>query len=205
MIKAKHHFFLYPFFTWLGKRMINRHFHNVVLKGDVHASGKSILLISNHTTWWDGFWVQRLNMQLWQKRFYFMMLREQLEKHWFFQYTGGFSVEKKRKSVLDSIAYSAEILEEGSNLLMIFPQGKIQSCYRTNLDFERGVDYIVKKTRLNVQIVFLVNLVDYLSNKRPTLYQYIQEYKFSNFNELKLEDAYNSFYKNVLEKQRMLD
>ena len=203
IIKAKHNFIIHPIFKQFSRVMINRHFASVEVIGDIETSSdRSVLLLSNHTAWWDGFWHLYLNMKIFKKKFHFMMLEEQLRKHWYFNYTGGFSVNKSAKSVIETIQYSAELLSHPENLVLIFPQGKIESIHKQSIDFEKGVQKIIERTdRSNLQIIYLVNSIDYFINKKPVLYHYIKEYKGSDTNYLVLEKCYNAFLKESIKYQ----
>ena len=202
-IKAKHHLIIHPIFKQFSRVMINRHFAHVKIVSDLEVSAnRSILLLSNHTSWWDGFWHLFLNMKLFKKKFHFMMLEEQLKKHWYFNYTGGFSVNKSSKSIVETVQYSAELLSHPNNLVLMFPQGKIESLHKRSIDFEKGVQKIIERTdRSQVQIVFLVNSIDYFINKKPIFYHYITEYKGSDTIYLSLEKSYNEFLNESIKHQ----
>ena len=203
IIKAKHHFVIHPIFKLFSQVMINRYFTRVEVIGDVEVGeDRSILLLSNHSSWWDGFWQLFLNMKVFKKKFHFMMLEEQLRKHWYFNYTGGFSVKKSAKSTVETIQYSADLLSHPENLVLMFPQGKVESIHKESFKFEKGVEKIIERVeRSSVQIVFLVNSVDYFINKKPILYHYIKEYKGSDTDCLTLEKSYNAFFKESIEHQ----
>ena len=203
IIKAKHNFIIHPIFKQFSRVMINRHFSRVEVIGNIDVSSEcSILLLSNHTGWWDGFWHLFLNMKVFKKKFHFMMLEEQLKKHWYFNYTGGFSVNKSAKSIVETLQYSAELLSHPTNLVLMFPQGKIESIYKQSFAFEKGVQKIIEKTdRSKVQIVFLVNSIDYFLNKKPILHHYIKEYTESDTNYLTLEKSYNAFFQESIKHQ----
>ncbi|MDY0348848.1 MAG: lysophospholipid acyltransferase family protein [Tenuifilaceae bacterium] len=203
IIKAKHNFIIHPVFKQFSRVMINRHFSRVEIIGDAEVSSdRSILLLSNHSSWWDGFWHLLLNMKVFKKKFHFMMLEEQLKKHWYFNYTGAFSVNKSAKSVVETIQYAAELLSHPGNLVLMFPQGKIESIHKHSFDFEKGVQKIIEKTdRSQVQILFLVNSIDFFINKKPSLYQYIKEYAASDTDYLALAQNYNAFFKESIKHQ----
>ena len=74
-----------------------------------------------------------------------MMLEEQLNKYAFFKKTGGYSVKKGNRSILESIQYTAEILKDAGNAVLIFPQGEIQSVYESTFKFEKGLEKIMEK------------------------------------------------------------
>lgn len=203
IIKAKHHFVIHPIFKLYSRVMINRHFARVEVIGDIDTcSNRSILLLSNHCSWWDGFWQLNLNMKVFKKKFHFMMLEEQLRKHWYFNYTGGFSVKIAARSAVETIQYSAELLSHPENLVLMFPQGKVESMHKQTFSFEKGVERILQRTeRSNVQIVFLVNSIDYFINRKPILYHYIKEYKDNNTDYITIENNYNAFFNESINQQ----
>lgn len=202
ILKAKHNFLVVPFFEWYSRRSMKMHF------GDIHINSQPvdkqlpILLISNHTSWWDGFWVNYINQKLFRRKFHFMMLEEELRKYWLFNYTGGFSVNKKSRGIVETLDYTADLLGNPDNLVLIFPQGEIQSMHHQPIRFEKGIERILKNKKCNVQIVFLVNLVDYFSNKKPGIYFYLQEYTGNAIDIQSIQDSYNLFYAESIEKQK---
>lgn len=203
IIEAKHHCVIHPIFKLFSRVMINRHFSQVVVVGNVDVTNdRSILLLSNHTSWWDGFWQLYLNMRVFKKKFHFMMLEEQLRKHWYFNYTGGFSVKKLARSAVETIQYSAGLLSHPNNLVLLFPQGKVESIHKHAITFEKGVEKILERTdRKSVQIVFLVNSVDYFINRKPILYHYTKEYCGDSINHRDIEQQYNAFFKESIQQQ----
>ena len=200
MIKAKHHFFIYPLFQWLTSFLIKRHFNQVVMEGEFPQNNQSVLVVANHVSWWDGFWVEYLNLKRFQKKFYFMMLEEQLKKHWYFQYTGGFSIKKKSKEAMESLTYAASLLMESNNLVLMFPQGKIHSIYKNNVPFEKGIERILSQVPGETPVLFVANFVDYFSNNKPNVYMYQQNFLARDFETNSIETEYHRFYQ---EKQRI--
>lgn len=206
ILKARHNIFLYPFFIWYSQWSIRRHFKNVIVNGSYIERHLPLLIISNHVSWWDGFWVVNLNRKLFKRRFNFMMLEEQLRKHWYFNFAGGYSVRKHSRSALESINYTTELLTDPDNLVLLFPQGKINSVYNDTFVFEKGIERILKKVnRDQLEIVFLANMVDYLSDPIPSLYQYIEEYISPDITCYEIEKQYNLFYRRCLDIQTKAD
>lgn len=198
LLKAKHNFFIYPFFQYYTKRMIRKKFHTIIVeKRDIDIS-KPILLISNHISWWDGFWAMYINLTLFKKKFYFMMHEKQLLEYKFFNQTGGFSINNQYRHIIDSINYSSSILEDKNNLLVIYPQGEINSIYQSNFIFKRGIEKIIKQKYIT--LLFSANLIDYFSNSKPSVFIYLEEYH-GDYNLRDIENAYNDFYKSSIEKQ----
>ncbi len=200
IIKAKHNFFIYNFFRNYAVRKTNRCFEAVNIIGEYEKKEKPLLIVANHISWWDGFWIMYLNRTFFKKKFHFMMLEEQLKKYRFFNYSGGFSVNKKSKTIIETLQYTTDLLKDKKNMVLIFPQGEIKSIYETNIKFEKGLDWIIKKTD-NIQIIQVANFVDYFSKPKPSLYIYFEE--FNPEKNTKLEQSYNQFYSNCIEKQKL--
>ena len=55
MIKATHHWFLFPFFFWYGILKMKLHFKKIKLSGDFNDKGLPVIIVANHFSWWDGF------------------------------------------------------------------------------------------------------------------------------------------------------
>lgn len=192
--KASHHPVIYPFFKLYSLMKIKRHFHKVTASGDFTEKELPILLISNHISWWDGFWAMYINLKLLHRKFYFMMSEEELRKHMFFNKTGGYSVRKGSRSVIETLDYTLELLHGKNNLVLVFPQGRIESVHNHTIHFEKGIEHILKKVTWNIQIIFLVNLVDYFSNPRPGLYMYYREYNQSDAADKNIQAEFNRFH-----------
>ncbi len=194
IIKAQHHWFVYPFFKFYAVYKIHRNFKQTVITGDYHDKGLPVLLLSNHLSWWDGFWAMYVNVKLLKRKFHFMMLEEQLKRFSFFINTGGYSVKRGARSVVESLNYTAELLSDNRNMVLLFPQGKITSIYDQTLIFEKGVEHILKKVEGKVQIIFMANLVDYFSDEKPSLFIYLREYDSVEHNTERIQEDYNRFY-----------
>ena len=202
ILKAKHHFIIYPFFKWYSCFIVKRNFSKVTIVGEFEEKKLPIVVISNHISWWDGFWVMYLNVNVLHRKFHFMMLEEQLRKYWFFNFTGGFSVNKKSKSIIETIHYSSELLNDNKNMVLVFPQGEIQSLHNSTIQFETGIERILKNKGNNVQLVFMVNLIDYFSSPKPGIYFHLKEYTGEVFDIKSIQESYNSFYSEAIEKQK---
>ncbi len=203
-LKAKHNFFLYNFFKGYARFKIRRNFDAVHITGNFRGTGKPVLLLANHISWWDGFWAMYLNMSVLRKRFYFMMLEKELRKYWFFNYTGGFSVKKKSRSILESLSYAGELLKDNDNLVLVFPHGRLQSMHQQNFRFEKGIERIIKNSAGKVHILFMATLVDYFSKPKPAVYIYINDFEDSDFTAENIQDGYNEFYGECVERQKQL-
>ncbi len=183
--------------------MLRRHFREIQIYNGVHDEGKPMLVIGNHFSWWDGFIVNYVNTLFFHRHFYFMMLEEQLSTRMFLNKAGGFSVKRGSRSMIESLEYSKQLMNDNRTMLLMFPQGKIQTSYIRTLSFEKGVERIISGKEKHIQIIFHCALIDYFSGKKPLLNIYLQEYTCSTeVNHSAIEKAYNTFYESCIAKQK---
>lgn len=200
MLKSRHHFIVYPFFQHYTRYLLKTRYHTVSIENHFADNGNAVLLIGNHVGWWDGFWAMYLNLKVLKRKFHFMMLEEQLLRYRFFNYTGAFSVNKGSRSVVESIRYASELLNDSENMLLMYPQGRLHSMYEHHFQFEKGIERMLKNRERKVQVVFSANLVDCFTEPKPSLSIYTENYEGA-FTVEALEQAYNDFYARCLEKQ----
>lgn len=204
IIKAKHHFIINPFFTWHANYIVSKRFGVKKIIGNVVEKGLPVLIVANHQSWWDGHWVEYINQRIFKRKFHFMMREDQLRKNWFLNYAGGYSVDKNSRSIVESLNYSSELLQNPNNLVLIFPQGEIQSIHQREIIFQKGIERVLKNTSNPIQILFLVSLVDYFSDQKPGVYFHLREYTSDAFDIQSLQQSYRQFYIAAIEKQKTL-
>jgi 1-acyl-sn-glycerol-3-phosphate acyltransferase len=192
--RASHQFFFHNYFRFYSVWKTRRKFREVRLKGRFDDRGLPMLVIANHFSWWDGFWAVYLNEKLFHRLFHFMMLEEQLLDNRFLNKTGGFSVKKGSRSIVETIAYTAELLSDKRNLVLIFPQGEIMSMHTPLVKFEKGVEHIIDRCKSEIHILFLVNIIDYFSWAKPSLFMYFNEYRGEDRSFETLQQEFNRFY-----------
>ncbi|MDX2284332.1 MAG: lysophospholipid acyltransferase family protein [Bacteroidia bacterium] len=164
---------------------------------------RAVLILGNHTSWWDGFWIVQLNRLRFRKRFHVMMLESELRKRLTFRSIGAFSIQPGGRGILQSLDYAGGLLSDPRNLVLFFPQGRIHSQYEPEIRFEPGIDRILRKAGGPVQILFFAALTDYFSRPRPSLFVYLQECPGSvPQDRASLEAAYRSFYAECLRRQQ---
>lgn len=132
------------------------------------------------------------------------MLEEQLTKHWYFQFCGGFSIKKQSKGIIESIQYTAELLKQKENAVLLFPQGRIHSLYADTICFERGVEKIIRNCQPDTQVLFTASLPDYFSKPKPDVYMYQKSLIACQFTNTAVEEEYRKFYSEALAIQKSL-
>ena len=176
MIRARHTWFHTRFFKWYTRIRLRSNFSGITVHGEVPASGSSILVVSNHFSWWDGFFILWLNDKHLKRKFHVMMLEEQLRNNMILNKTGAFSIRKGSRDLVESLTYAGRILKDSDNLLLMYPQGEIQSMHTPYLHFEPGIERIVRGSEGQVTLLMVCVLTDYFSNAKPELNLFLEEY-----------------------------
>ena len=151
------------------------------------------LLLMNHFSFNDGPMMHYLCRKVLKKEFKVMVLEEQMLLFKPLKYIGCFSVNKKSRTLVESLDYAASLLSDKRNMLGIFPQGGVFSQHLEKIHFEQGLDRILKKNKQEIQVVFAVMLLDFLADFKPKAYIYFMDYTGEQIPE-KMEEAYNVFY-----------
>ena len=198
MYKPKQNKLVSFFFSWYISRIIHSDFHAFNFNKIDFDPNKAVLLLSNHFSWWDGFLMFQLNRLYFKKKFHIMITEENFKKVWFLKYLGSFSVKKGSRSSVESLKFASELLDDPGNLLLIFPQGKLYSNLITDVDFQRGIEHIIKSSQHNFQYLFSAVFVDYFNQRKPMATCYLQKYMpevevDSSFKSLEAE--FNAHYK----------
>lgn len=169
MIKPKKNYFVFRFFSWYISWIIKRNFKNLNFNEVAFDKSQSVLLIANHFSWWDGFLYFHLNKIYFKKNFYVMVKEETAKKVKFLKYLGAFSVLKNSKSLVDSLNYATHLLNNQNNLVLIFPQGNLQSSHTNKIIFQKGIYKIIKTIKGNWQCIFAVALTDYFESPKASI------------------------------------
>jgi hypothetical protein len=90
------------------------------------------------------------------------------------------------------LKFTSELLSNKNNIVLLFPQDKIQSLHIDDVKFQKGIYRIVKDK--DIEILFINNFIEYFSDIKPTVYSFIKNYKFDE----NIEKAFNDFYKENL-------
>lgn len=162
---------------------------------------QALLLIGNHISWWDGFWPMMLNKWFFRKKYHVMMLESELSKRLFMTKGGAFSINPGNRSMVETIRYTAGLLENPANMVLMYPQGKIHSIYDDDFVFQPGLEKIYQRCTKPFQTVFFAAMVDYGSFPRPLLRMYLSVYN-GGFAAEEITRAYREFYATALEQQK---
>ena len=155
-------------FLWFADRLLDGHFQQLILEEGQVPPGP-LLVLANHSGWWDPFLVHALNRRRWGRRFHVMMLETELSQRKFFRRVGAFSWNRgDRTDAIRGVAYAAGLLTDPANLVLIFPQGEIRSQHQPTQGFGSAPRWILAQAGVVVNTIFVSLLWDYGSRARPT-------------------------------------
>ncbi len=170
MYSARHRPWAEALFSVYLTRLLRRHFHALRLLGEAPSAPPRLplLLVPNHGSWWDGLFLFELNRRLLGRRLHLMVLEEHVTRFGFFRRLGAFSIRPGfRDEVAASLAYAASVLADPANVLTLFPQGRIHQASDRPLDFQRGVERILREHGAPVAILPLAMRCEFYENQRP--------------------------------------
>lgn len=196
MIKATHNPVLYPLFCCYINRMLKRHFHPIDFIGEWTEDHRPVLLISNHISWWDGCWNLYFTHNILKRKYYFMAGEQQLAQHPFMKRVGGFGIRPGSKDILKSLKYIVSLLQTPAHAVLVYPQGKIASVYQTDIQFKKGVDYVVNHLEHPVQVVLIAYFSETGKEKKAGVWGYFKTWERQP--ETSIQNAYRFFYEESL-------
>lgn len=207
IIKAKP---LHPFFfkcgAWLIRRMFKKRFNKIVIREIALKPDHSYLLMCNHFSFLDGLLAYHLCHQLiWKKNvmknLHIMTLKKQIQKNKWLRYCGCFSVDPGKRSIRESFDYATEVLSVPGNVLLIYPQGKLESNYVRHIQFEDGLKEIAPNIRGKCQLIWSSTLLDYFESTKPSVYYNLLDCgSNSDFDFDHLKQTVNAHHRKSIEK-----
>jgi 1-acyl-sn-glycerol-3-phosphate acyltransferase len=170
---------------WLGDRLF---FHQQRWQEAALCAHKPVLLLANHISWWDGAWMFLHNAGYWKRRFKVLMLEAELQKRPFLAALGAIGLGKGREQ-LQCLSQLTALAQDAQNLLLIFPEGAIQSAHQSLTKFETA---LIRRLDLSEwQVVFVYSAVEYLNQPRPTRFHFVEPCETNDYRGL--STAYSAF------------
>ncbi|MBT2582748.1 lysophospholipid acyltransferase family protein [Planococcus sp. ISL-109] len=144
MIRAKKSALLERAFAVYLLPSIHKSFSHLYGRG-IRAPKGPALIISNHSSWWDGLLFFFLNHRVWKLDVHIMMHERGLRQFPFFRRLGAFSIDRSNpKDILASLRYAEQLLKEGKTVIL-FPQGDEFHLETRPLQFHTGILYLMEK------------------------------------------------------------
>lgn len=186
---------VYAFFSWYIGRIIRSDFRSFEYNQVDIDPNRSVLLLANHFSWWDGFLLFYLNKLFLRKRFHIMVTKENYRKVWFLKYLGAFSVRKNSRSMIETLEFAGQLLNDPENLVVIFPQGKLYSSHIDEVTFEKGLINLINSSDKQFQYLFVAMMVDYFEFRKPSVNACLQTWEGAEFTSLQLiKSEYNKHF-----------
>lgn len=160
--------------AFYNRRLLRKHFHALWVAGEEHVSGRErdvpLLMIGNHSCWWDPLVEFFLSRDVFGLDGYAMMEERQLERYRFFRWIGVFSVRKEspRESVA-SLRYASSLLDRPNRALWIYPQGIMLPADVRPLGFQTGIGRLAQMAE-GVRFVPFVHRYEFLGDQRPEVF-----------------------------------
>ncbi|HEY0057220.1 MAG TPA: lysophospholipid acyltransferase family protein [Pedobacter sp.] len=194
--------FIKKFFSWYIKRIIKKDFASLTYNNITVDNNRSVLLLANHFSWWDGFLLFELNRRIFKKKFHVMVTEENYRKVSFLKHLGAFPVKKNSKSLIQSLEYAGELLNDNANLVLIFPQGKLYSNHNDSIVFEKGLINLINSSKKNFQYLFAASFIDFFAKRKPSVSCYLKLWEGAEFTSLQLiKNEYNKHYETSRQQQ----
>ena len=185
--------------------IVTRNFSKINFNNLVIDKSKPVLLIANHSGFWDGFLIQYVNSQLFKKKFHVMLLEQTAKRFPLFKYAGAFSINKNSKDVVHSLNFAAQLLNNPENLVLIFPQGKLYSNFITKVEFEKGVMKVMEKAQDKFQLIYSAMFIEYFTNKKPQVNIYLKHVTDAAFKNIQqLQADYQHHYDDARNQQTQI-
>ncbi|MEJ7733234.1 MAG: lysophospholipid acyltransferase family protein [Polyangiaceae bacterium] len=132
------------------------------------AARGPLLIVANHTSWWDALYVLVLSQRLLAVDGYAFMEGENLRRLPFFAKVGAFGVDTRVPGdAAAGVRHAARLLDRAGRVVWIFPQGRERPITERPPRFERGARTIARLAR-GARTVPLALRYEFGEDERPT-------------------------------------
>lgn len=169
MIKADNKKWARLIFNPYENLLLKKNFSHFFITNDIPYLNpeKGLIITPNHISWWDGFFIDYVSRKFIKRKFYILMLENQLKKYPFFRKTGAFSITPGNlKSIRETFNYAAELIKDPGNLIVFYPQGEIESFEKLP-EVKPGLRLLLNN---NIDILPAAFKIEYHNQKKPAVY-----------------------------------
>jgi 1-acyl-sn-glycerol-3-phosphate acyltransferase len=166
---------LHPFyraiFDWAYYPLVRAaSFHQVLWNAPQAPEAQKVLLVSNHTSWWDGFLARDVLNQLYpEHQKLCWVYSKSVEQHLMLRALGALPVDPTRPSTLIQCVRKLREFERQKKpfCLIVFPQGKIWPSHKRPLGFQKGVEWLLQHLSFD-QVLAMGIHIEPLQSRKPT-------------------------------------
>jgi 1-acyl-sn-glycerol-3-phosphate acyltransferase len=194
IIEAKHIKAAHYVFKFYLRGLLKKNFSNFFLSNlpPEPPKEKTVILAPNHISWWDGFFIYSFNDTVLKKKLFVMMLREELERYWFFKFIGAYSIKPDNPaSTSKTLKYTQHLFEDESNAIVFYPQGEIESFEKKPLKLNKGLQLFTKNAEEKCVILPVAFKIQHYNKKYPAIV--FRSGKYIKVSEI--QDNFDSFKK----------
>ncbi|XYH99135.1 lysophospholipid acyltransferase family protein [Sorangium sp. So ce1128] len=179
MIPARKHRWFNAWFAAHARSRIHGAFGAVLARGVEAARALSaeapLLLVANHSSWWDPLVILHVSQHLLGADGYAMMNADNLRRLPFFALVGAFGVDLDLPSDgMAAIRYAARLLERPGRAVWIFAQGQERPSDERPLGFRAGAAQVARAAR-RARVLPVALRYEFAGEERPRLYLAIGE------------------------------
>lgn len=204
MIRAEDNVFAHWIIDKYLNFLLKKDFGKIIFSGKIQNTNEPLVITPNHISWWDGFFIYYAVKKHFKRIPHILMLEDQLEKYWFFKYTGCFGINPKNpSSIIEASDYIAEILNEKNSCVVIYIQGEIEPQDKKPLSIKSGLKYFLRKAPAETNLLNCAFRIQYGVKRKPDVFYKFSEFcPLSRFN-LHPDAYYDDFLSNIsgLEKE----
>ena len=173
MIKAEHKKWARVVYDIYITRLLKRNFNRFLMTNEFPLVDKqsALIITPNHFSWWDGFFISFFTDKKITRKIHLLMLEEQLKQYWFFKKVGAYSINTNSpKSIIETINYTAGILNDKNNFVVYYPQGKIENYDKRPPGIKEGIIKVVDRIKIPTEILPVILKIVYSTNKQPDIH-----------------------------------
>ena len=174
MIPARKVRLFNAWFAGHARARIQRTFERVRAHGLARArdlaAGAPLLVVSNHTSWWDPLLVLHASQHLLGADGHALMDAANLRRLPFFAMVGAFGVDLGDPiDGVRAIRYAARLLDRAGRLVWVFPQGRERPITERPLGFKGGSAEIARLARRAVTVPAALRY-EFSGTEKPAVY-----------------------------------
>ncbi|MDY6969517.1 MAG: lysophospholipid acyltransferase family protein [Spirochaetota bacterium] len=204
MIKANHNKYARAIISIYLNRILKKDFSHFFIVNEVTDINpdKALLVTPNHISWWDGFFIDYINRLYFKRYFYIMMLEEQLKQYPYFSKVGAYSINpESRKDIIESLEYTAELLSNPNNIVVMYPQGILEPSGKYPVTIKKGVKFVSEISRVPFSIIPFACKISFYNQRKPEVYS-----RFSRlFSSTALTESFSQYKKVFIDNIKKVD